>query len=200
LQPEHISYYHLTLEPNTVFYARPPAGLPDEDWAWEIQSAGAASLNAAGYENYEVSAWGKPGRFSQHNLNYWNYGDYLGLGAGAHGKLTDSAGVHREQRVAHPRAYLQTTGIGEQLTTTLVDEQNRVFEFMLNAMRLRNGVSQQQFERYTGLPVSHLAPGLAQAAERKLVEVSSAGHIRPTPHGWRFLDDLQAVFLPPAQN
>ena len=180
LRPEHISYYHLTLEPNTVFFARPPAGLPDEDWAWEIQSAG---------------------RFSQHNLNYWNYGDYLGLGAGAHGKLTDPAGVvHREQRVAHPRTYLQHVNAGKQFTTSPVDEQNRVFEFMLNAMRLRNGVGERQFERYTGLPVSRLAPGLAQAAERELVEISPTGQIRPTPHGWRFLDDLQAVFLPPAGN
>ncbi len=200
LQPEHISYYHLTLEPNTVFYARPPAGLPDEDRAWEIQSAGAASLSAAGYEHYEVSAWGRPGRRSRHNLNYWNYGDYLGLGAGAHGKLTDLSGIRREQRVAHPRSYLQKITTGEQMITSFVDEQNCVFEFMLNAMRLRNGVSQQQFERYTGLPASCLTPGLTQATARDLVEISPAGHIRPTPHGWRFLDDLQAVFLPPARN
>ncbi len=200
LQPEHISFYHLTLEPNTVFFARVPAGLPDADLAWEIQAAGAARLAAAGYQNYEVSAWGLPGRYSRHNLNYWTYGDYVGLGAGAHGKLSDAAGIYREQRPAHPRAYLQQVAAGAPVPRFAVGAADAVFEFMLNGMRLRDGVTVAQFEQRTGLSATLLEPGLQAATEQRLVDRSEPGRIRPSPHGWRFLDDLQGIFLPPAEK
>lgn len=205
LQPEHISYYHLTLEPNTVFFARPPARLPDDDLAWEIQAAGAARLHAAGYENYEVSAWGQPGKHSRHNLNYWRFGDYLGVGAGAHGKLSGAAGIHREQRPAHPRAYVQAiadreAGNGKLPARSVVSPADAVFEFMLNGMRLRDGIAIQDFEKYTGLSAGLLEPGLHQAGEQGLVEQTAAGRICPSARGWRFLDDLQAIFLPAAQT
>ncbi len=200
LQPEHISFYHLTLEPNTVFFARVPAGLPDADMAWEIQAAGAARLAAAGYQNYEVSAWGMPGRYSRHNLNYWTYGDYLGLGAGAHGKLSAADGIFREQRPAHPRAYLQQVAAGEPMSRSAVGAADAVFEFMLNGMRLRDGVTAAQFEQRTGLSAALLEPGLQAATERGLIDRSESGRMRPSPHGWRFLDDLQGIFLPPAEK
>lgn len=198
LQPEHISYYHLTLEPNTVFHSRPPANIPDQEQAWDIQAAGAVALSAAGYENYEVSAWSQPGRYGQHNLNYWTFGDYLGVGAGAHGKLTDPDRIRREQRPPHPRAYLRAIAAGETAAATEVSAADCVFEFMLNGMRLRDGVSKTRFEQYTGLPAAALEPGLAQARQAGLLEPSAPDDddIRPTDRGRRFLDDLQAVFLP----
>ncbi len=200
LQPEHISFYHLTLEPNTVFFARPPADMPGDDMAWEIQAAGAARLRAAGFENYEVSAWAQPEKRSRHNMNYWTYGDYLGLGAGAHGKISDGDGIYREQRPAHPRAYLQMVQAGASPARREVSKADAVFEFMLNGMRLREGITEQQFETRTGLPSTLLEPGLSVAAARDLLDKSTAGRIRPSARGWRFLDDLQGVFLPAAQN
>jgi len=197
LAPEHISHYHLTLEPNTVFHARPPADLPDSELAWEQQSVCAGQLQAAGYENYEVSAWGQPGRHSRHNLNYWNFGDYLGLGAGAHGKLTGADGIRREVRAAHPREYLRLAATGAA-TVHAVTPPDAAFEFMLNVLRLRDGAELSQFERYTGLPATLLEPGIDAARARGLLTAEPAERICPTARGRRFLDDLQAIFLPPA--
>ena len=197
LNPEHLSYYHLTLEPNTVFYNQPPT-LPDSDLAWDIQQAGAARLQAAGFKNYEVSAWARPERECQHNLNYWRYGDYLGLGAGAHGKLTGANGaVMRETRSAHPREYLRQLQAGKTpVSRVKVGEQDRVFEFMLNALRLKDGFALTEFASRTGLPVRYLDAGLQEAMQKQLLVESVGGYLRPSERGWRFLDDLQGIFLP----
>ena len=197
LGAEHLSYYHLTLEPNTVFYNQPPA-LPDSELAWDIQETGAEKLAAAGYRNYEVSAWGQSGRECQHNLNYWSYGDYLGLGAGAHGKLTDTNGrVMRAKRTAHPREYLYRlqSGVSPVTHTTVVD-QDLVFEFMLNALRLKAGFTLADFECRTGLSASCLQRGLEEAIQKQLLTELARGCFRPSERGWRFLDDLQGIFLP----
>jgi oxygen-independent coproporphyrinogen-3 oxidase len=197
LQPEHISYYHLTLEPNTVFYTRPP-DLPDADHAWDIQEAGNSQLESAGYINYEVSAWAKDGRVCRHNLNYWSFGDYLGVGAGAHGKLSCAKGiVLREQRPAHPREYLRCISSGnDAVKRTEVSENELVFEFMLNSLRLRSGFTQDNFVARTGLAVAYLESGLREALARRLIVERDPGHFQPTEHGWKFLDDLQEIFLP----
>jgi putative oxygen-independent coproporphyrinogen III oxidase len=202
LEPEHISHYHLTLEQNTVFYARPPV-LPDADLAWDMQAACADHMAASGYDNYEVSAWSKPGRACQHNMNYWRFGDYLGLGAGAHAKLTSADGaVRRTVRAAHPRGYLaQVQEHKPEISSTPVAATDLSFEFMLNALRLREGFSLSLYEQRTGLAASSLMQGLAEARSRGLIAPASAGvdegQVRLTEQGWRFLDDLQAIFLPP---
>jgi oxygen-independent coproporphyrinogen-3 oxidase len=201
LGPEHISLYHLTLEPNTVFHARPPA-LPDMDLAWEMQAVCADHLQDSGYGNYEVSAWSQPGHACRHNLNYWQFGDYLGLGAGAHAKLTYASGdVRRTVRAAHPRAYLaQVHDSNPQVTCTLVTKPDLSFEFMLNVLRLRDGFSLELFEQRTGLEASSVYSALAEARERGLIAPTPAAdegdQIWLTEQGWRFLDDLQAIFLP----
>jgi putative oxygen-independent coproporphyrinogen III oxidase len=198
LQPEHISLYHLTLEPNTVFHANPPS-LPADDDAWEMQIKGGELLAGNGYENYEVSAWSKDHRACEHNLNYWRFGDYLGIGAGAHSKLTTSQGVIREQRVAHPREYLKRIK-----DATMVAKHDRVaatdllFEFMLNNLRLRDGFSLTAFSAMTGLSAQSALPGLARAEQQGLISQTEPDHWQPTDLGWRFLNDLQANFLPDA--
>ncbi|MBT8422308.1 MAG: radical SAM family heme chaperone HemW [Gammaproteobacteria bacterium] len=204
LGPEHLSHYHLTLEPNTPFHARPPDHLPDDDQAWDMQTACAGELRAAGFSDYEVSAWARNGRGSVHNLNYWNFGDYIGLGAGAHGKRTvrsnDGLQVWREHRLASPRRYLRHAGSGDAAQSARVAPADLVFEFMLNALRLREGVPLTQFTDYTGLSVAQLEPALTTAVERDLLCDPDSGRIRPTARGWRFLDDLQSLFLPLAQK
>ncbi|MCP3999858.1 MAG: radical SAM family heme chaperone HemW [Gammaproteobacteria bacterium] len=197
LQPEHISHYHLTLEPNTVFYARPPA-LPDEELATEIQLMSAERLEQAGYKNYEISAWGKSGYQCRHNLNYWRYGDYLGVGAGAHAKLTVAPDKRwREVRVAHPRQYQQQMQMKAGATTRIaISDADAQFEFMMNRLRLSEGFSRQDYESATGLAASSLNSGLEQAFGRSLLEELDDGRICPTALGWRFLDDLQGIFLP----
>ena len=196
LEPSHISWYQLTLEPNTVFHARPPAGLPDEERMWDIQDAGAGMLEAAGFRQYEVSAWARSGRECRHNLNYWQFGDYLAAGAGAHGKITDRDGVLRYRKVANPLQYMQTMEAGEHGAEAEVpDEPGILFEFMLNALRLVDGFSETQFEQRTGLPVERLEAEAETALDRGLIERGSDGAWRPTALGRRFLNDLQAEFL-----
>lgn len=195
LAPEHLSWYHLTLEPNTVFYQNPPP-LPDSDSAWEMQMQGSGVLTAAGYSNYEVSAWAQPAQASRHNLNYWTFGDYLGLGAGAHGKLTQPDGrVLREQRPAHPREYLRRVQDGLALQATEVSPTDLVFEFMLNRLRLRDGFALRDFEARTGLPASALESGMQRALALGLLAAKQDVYA-PTERGWQFLDDLQSLFLP----
>jgi putative oxygen-independent coproporphyrinogen III oxidase len=201
LAPEHISYYHLTLEPNTIFYSRPPR-LPDQDAAWEIQARAAEMLSSAGYANYEVSAWARQEQMCRHNLNYWQFGDYLGIGAGAHGKLTSRTGrVAREKRAAHPREYLrrlQSSAFpGDRHE---VQAKDLLFEFMLNALRLRAGFTLSLFEQRTGLPADTLRPWLQKAAAKQLLVEGPAGHWQASDRGWRFLDDLQGMFLPEDQD
>jgi putative oxygen-independent coproporphyrinogen III oxidase len=200
-EPEHISHYHLTLEPNTVFYSRPPV-LPNEDLAWDMQIACVSILQAAGYENYEISAWAKPQRQSLHNLNYWRYGDYLGLGAGAHAKLTMSNGQRwRETRAAHPREYMQQVQASTSAVVhKAVSPADARFEFMLNRLRLREGFLPAEYEWLSGQPIACLQAGVQQAIQQGLLAESGDGRLSPTTRGWRFLDDLQAIFLPPVQD
>jgi oxygen-independent coproporphyrinogen-3 oxidase len=196
LGPEHISWYHLTLEPNTVFNARPPAGLPDEDLSFEIQREGEATLAGLGYERYEVSAFARSGRQCRHNLNYWRFGDYLAVGAGAHGKVSTADGVLRYQKPANPRQYVNSISAGEEPVRTPTSDDDRLFEFMLNALRLIDGFDEALFTARTDLPAGVLRRRLESLAERGLIAQSTAQIWAPTATGRRFLNDLQAHFLP----
>lgn len=190
----HISAYHLTLEPNTPFHRAPPP-LPDEDLAADMQEIVEETLASAGYQNYETSAFARPGRRCQHNLNYWSFGDYLGLGAGAHGKLTSPTGIVREVRHKHPQAYLR--GLSNE---DFVQERRQIteealpFEFMMNALRLTEGFPPALFEQRTGLPLATIAHELKTAQQRGLLEVTPE-RIAPTLQGRRFLNDLLQIFL-----
>jgi putative oxygen-independent coproporphyrinogen III oxidase len=197
LGPAHISYYQLTLEPGTVFHSRPPT-LPDEDSAWQIQTAGQTLLGEAGYAQYEVSAYAKAGAQCRHNLNYWLFGDYLGLGAGAHGKLSLGLplAILRTTKPKQPREYQEQirqaqTTIGDSAYIAAAD---LPFEFMLNALRLNDGFGRECYEGRTGLALAMLDGQLVRARERGLLEQIPSGW-RPTELGRRFLNDLQASFL-----
>ena len=198
LQPQHISYYELTLEPNTVFHRHPPPDLPDDELSWSIQLAGQAALQQAGYQQYEISAFARTGRECRHNLNYWQFGDYLAAGAGAHGKISDTSGrVRRYQKPAHPLTYMEQGERGqfEDRVRQLADS-DIAFEYMLNILRLRSGFSGSDFSQRTGLPVVAIAERLASARNDGLMQQDSRGMWRPTSLGTRFLNDLQARFLP----
>ncbi len=198
LQPAHLSYYQLTLEAGTVFHSRPPP-LPDEDTAWRMQTEGQILLADAGFEQYEVSAYAKDGARCRHNLNYWLFGDYVGVGAGAHGKVSMSVpeGVWRTVKPKQPTQYQEQA---RRADASAVGECNAVargdlpFEFMLNALRLNDGFRDDCFEKHTGLPLSAVLPQLYAAQERGLLE-PRAGGWQPTALGRRFLNDLQAAFL-----
>ncbi len=194
--PPHLSHYQLTLEPGTVFHERPPV-LPDEEQLQAIETATHALLRSAGYAQYEISAWARPGAECRHNLNYWRFGDYLGIGAGAHGKLTDArAGtIVRTVKTKQPREYLERarTGAAQRLLAE-VPAAERPFEFMLNALRLPSGFEAALYEARTGLAIADLAPTLAAAEARGLLAEQPGGW-RPTEFGRRFLNDLQAMFL-----
>jgi len=195
LGPEHISYYQLTLEPGTAFYHQPPT-LPMDEMVEEIELEGQAALRAAGYGHYEVSAFARPGRQCRHNLNYWQFGDYLGIGAGAHGKLSRGGEIRRRWRVRGGEAFMQQAGgpavlAGEQA----LEEVDLVAEFMLNALRLREGFAEGLFEERTGLPLARIEDRLAEAVQAGLLEWGN-GHIAPSEQGRRFLNDLIEGFLP----
>ena len=196
LGPTHISWYQLTLEPNTVFHARPPAGLPRDELAWDIQEAGAELLADAGFSQYEVSAWARDGRACRHNLNYWQFGDYLAVGAGAHGKLTNSQGPLRYRKAANPEQYMRNleAGVADAGAETPGDA-DLLFEFMLNALRLVDGFSESLFVERTGLSAEALAAAAESALSRRLIERRGDGRWCPTSLGKRFLNDLQAEFL-----
>jgi oxygen-independent coproporphyrinogen-3 oxidase len=192
--PPHLSMYQLTLEPNTVFHKFPPQ-LPDEETVDAIQEAVDTLAAGARYEHYEISAYAQPGRAARHNVNYWSFGDYIGIGAGAHGKISLDGRVFRTERYKIPASYLEHAARGEFLAAErTLDASELVFEFMLNALRLRAGFAPALFEDRTGLPASALEPGLQRAQERGLIE-RDALRIRPTTLGLRFLNDLQAIFL-----
>ncbi len=197
LQPTHISHYQLTLEPNTVFAARPPAGLPDEDGSWDIQEHCQAMLADAGYRQYEVSAYARPGRECAHNLNYWKYGDYLGIGAGAHGKITSGhdQSILRRWKLKHPTAYLEAAG-GERGIggDELIATERRPFEFMLNALRLVDGFSLTGFEASTGVPRNAIQAQLQEAVKKQWLLVDGDA-VRPTALGRRFTNDVVELFL-----
>jgi putative oxygen-independent coproporphyrinogen III oxidase len=193
----HISYYQLTLEPGTVFHSRPPS-LPDEDASWHIQTAGQKLLAEAGYAQYEVSAYAKQGRRCRHNLNYWLFGDYLGLGAGAHGKLSLGMPMQilRTTKPKQPREYQDRIRQAQQAIgdAAYVAETDLPFEFMLNALRLNDGFTRDGYETRTGLALQLLDEKLVHARRRGLIDESPSGW-RPTELGRRFLNDLQAGFL-----
>jgi oxygen-independent coproporphyrinogen-3 oxidase len=199
LQPTHLSLYQLTLEPNTLFHAQPPA-LPDEDVIAAMQDALQAELADSGFAQYEVSAYARAGRPCRHNLNYWQFGDYLGLGAGAHAKITDADGITRLWKVKQPRDFLAAAGTpaalgGEQR----LGRDDVAFEFMLNALRLTAGVPATLFSERTGLDPGCIHKPLSRAVARGLLEAGS-GHIRATPLGQRFLNELVELFLPEAKH
>jgi putative oxygen-independent coproporphyrinogen III oxidase len=199
----HVSYYQLTLEPGTPFARHPPA-LPDEDELEERERLAQAELARAGYARYEISALARPGAECRHNRNYWEYGDYLGIGAGAHGKCTHESRqtIERSEKLRNPDAYLRAAHEARALGTRIaVAERERPFEFMLNALRLARGCTAQEFEARTGLAFVGVAATVDRLAERRLLRLEE-GRIAPTAQGWRFLNDLQAEFLPewPAQR
>ncbi|MFN7182788.1 MAG: radical SAM family heme chaperone HemW [Thermomonas haemolytica] len=197
LQPAHISHYQLTLEPGTRFAARPPQDLPDIDAAWDMQEACQAQLATAGFAQYEVSAYARPGRQCRHNLNYWQFGDYLGIGAGAHGKLTLGAQqqVMRRWKIRHPLLYLEKAGTDAAIGGDEVLTAARLpFDFMLNALRLNAGVPLALFEARTGLPRSTIAAHLATARARGWLE-DDPDWLRPTELGRRFTNDVVGLFL-----
>ncbi len=197
LAPAHISHYQLTLEPNTVFAARPPAGLPEDDDAWDMQEGCQAALAAHGYQHYEVSAYARDGFQCQHNLNYWRFGDYLGIGAGAHGKITlpSQETILRRWKLKHPQAYMAAAhgpariGGDEHLAPA-----QRPFDYMLNALRLHAGFSLGDFEARTGLSRDLIAGKLDELVAKGLLAVQ-ADHVAPTALGRRFLNDVMGVFL-----
>ena len=192
--PPHLSYYHLTIEPNTLFAARPPV-VPDEDTAADMQALIEARTAEAGLAHYEVSAYARPGHRSRHNLNYWAFGDYLGVGAGAHGKLSFHDRIVRQVRYRDPRRYMDAALAGDAVASQReLHARELPFEFMLNALRLHEGVAAPLFAERTGVPLAAIARQLSLAADRGLLEPDPAT-IRPTPLGSRFLNDLQQLFL-----
>ena len=192
--PPHLSFYHLTLEPNTLFHRHPPT-LPDEDTSADIEDAIHATLIGAGYRHYETSAYARTGRECRHNLNYWRYGDYLGIGAGAHSKLSFADRIVRQVRYKQPKQYLESIAADEPLMEdTLVTRADVGFEFMLNALRLTEGVPATLFAERTGYSLALVQRELAGAQARGLIE-RDPSTIRPTELGRRFLNDLQAMFL-----
>ena len=192
----HVSAYHLTLEPNTLFYRQPPP-LPDGELAADMQDMIEQRLRCCGYVNYETSAFARPGRECRHNLNYWRFGDYLGIGAGAHSKLSFPDRILRQMRFKQPREYMQKTVTGAPVQEEhAVSRRDRGFEFMLNALRLAEGFEVALFAERTGLPISAVEQSLQEAVQRGLITRDHA-RIAPTKRGQRFLNDLLQLFLPP---
>ncbi len=195
LGPRHVSHYQLTLEPNTRFHHEPPP-LPDTDAADEMQLACAERLAHAGLVHYEISAWARPGDECRHNLGYWRFGDYAGIGAGAHGKLTGPDGVRRRVRIAHPDSYRRRAGTADALHEHRPDPDTLVFEFLLNVLRLREGFALAALEAAAGQPPPDLEARLEAARGRGLLDDDGHGWWRPTPLGERFVDDILLGFLP----
>jgi len=198
LEPTHLSHYQLTLEPNTLFHARPPAGLPEDDTAWDMQEACQAALAAGGYAQYEVSAYAQPHRQCAHNINYWRFGDYLGIGAGAHAKITLPAndGILRRFKPKHPQAFMDAAGTPAGIGgDEWIAEDQRPFEFMLNALRLNQGFSMLDFEARTGLPKETIAVALDTALRNGWLQQTQPHHWQPTVLGQRFLNDVVALFM-----
>ena len=194
LEPPHISIYHLTLEPNTYFAKFPPK-LPDDDDAYAMLDRITELTGAAGMDRYEVSAYAKPGHRCLHNLNYWKFGDYLGLGAGAHSKLSFAHHVVRQVRFREPKLYMDKALAGNPVAQdSEVSRADLPFEFMLNALRLREGFKLQDFSEKTGLPLSAIQAGLEEAERKGLIERDFA-RVKPTERGFDFLNDLQTLFL-----
>ena len=204
LRPAHLSHYELTIEPGTVFAGRPPYGLPDLDAAADMQLACQERLGEAGFIQYEVSAYARAQQRCRHNLNYWEFGDYLGVGAGAHGKVSrvqdDALIVERSARRREPRRYLAELDDADAgLELRAIPVADLPFEYVLNALRLNEGFEQQAFEMRTGLPFVCAAPALELALGRGLLQ-RNGERWRPSAKGFNFLNDLQQMFLPKASD
>ncbi len=195
LKPEHISWYQLTIEKNTAFYSQPPV-LPDDDALWEIQQAGQALLSSAGYQQYEISAYEKNVKPCKHNMNYWHFGDYMAIGAGAHGKITrlEQQELIRYRKTRQPEHYLARSESGTHTHTETVAAESLAFEFMMNTLRLRRGAELCLFSERTGLPATYIEERLRELQNKELLEPSDT-HIRPTPLGLRYLNNLLEHFL-----
>jgi oxygen-independent coproporphyrinogen-3 oxidase len=192
--PPHISIYHLTIEPNTYFAKYPPA-IPEDDTAYAMLDHITELTQAAGLERYEVSAYARAGHRCFHNLNYWQFGDYLGIGAGAHSKLSFAHRVVRQVRFRDPRLYMDRALAGNALAQdTEVARGDLAFEYMLNALRLRHGFGLREFTERTGLAITAIEAALMEAERKGLIERDFA-RVRPTVRGFDFLSDLQAIFL-----
>lgn len=204
LNPTHISYYQLTIEPNTSFYRQPPS-LPDSQESWDIQRRGMELLAKHGYQQYEVSAYARDGYQCIHNTNYWQFGDYLGIGAGAHQKLTQPDSIQHEpntisrcEKPKHPQQYMRYIDEGKpSLDSHTLTEEDIIFEFMLNALRLKHGFTMQQFELYTGLPIEKINQPLQSHISEGLL-VMANDRIYCSDRGYGFLDDVLQNWLPQA--
>lgn len=199
LEPDHISWYQLTIEPHTPFYTRPPTALPDDDLIAEIQQQGIELLAAHGYQRYEISAYARPGARCAHNLNYWQFGDYLGIGAGSHSKLTTASAagltIERVSRLRHPQRYIEQAGRpGVRATTEPSTPEGLVLEFMMNGLRLVEGVTMALFEARTGLSRTLLLSGVQQAVSQGLLRIDGDRMV-PTPQGLLFLNQLLEIFV-----
>jgi putative oxygen-independent coproporphyrinogen III oxidase len=194
-RPTHLSWYQLTIESNTLFYHHPPV-LPHDDDIWEMQIRGQAKLKMAGFQQYEISAYAQPHFICLHNRNYWEFGDYIGIGAGAHSKITDNQTgvIRRFAQVKHPRDYLRSD---KRLAPAwqVISADESIFEFMLNALRLTNGIPTALFRERTGIPLRHIEPLLLQAKRAGLLHYDPT-YLCPTERGKRFLNNLVMMFLP----
>ena len=194
LEPAHISWYQLTIEPNTVFHAKPPS-LSGDDLIWEMQSSGQDYLTGQQYRQYEVSAWSREGYECRHNLNYWGFGDYIGVGAGAHGKISNGM-VTREARLRVPASYIRKAGTESVIAERKVlAQEDLVLEFMLNALRMKNGVPQAHFSARTGLSFDVIREQVDAAGKEGMLE-AEPGRIKATEKGARYLNDLLQYFMP----
>ena len=195
--PAHISYYQLTIEPNTAFAAQPPS-LPADELAWDMYDAGLALLSEGGFDQYEISAFALPNRQSRHNLNYWRYGDFMAVGAGAHGKITlaPEDRVMRFSKQRHPKRYLQCLEKGGWMADKReLGNEELVFEFFLNQLRLKQGVNIADFSGRTGLHWRLVESRVAEAVNRGLLTIND-GWLKHTDLGWKFVNDSQQIFLP----
>ncbi len=194
LNPAHLSFYHLTLEPNTPFYRTPPS-LPDDDASSDMQIEIENLLAQHGYEHYETSAFAKKDKQAKHNLNYWQFGDYLGIGAGAHSKLSYHDKITREVRPKHPKAYMEKSLQGNAVEREWIIPKDELgFEFMMNVLRLIEGVSVDLFQQRTGLNIHTLETAIKKAQNKGLLVIAQ-GHMKPTLLGQRFLNELLELFL-----
>jgi putative oxygen-independent coproporphyrinogen III oxidase len=194
LNPDHLSFYHLTLEPNTPFYRSPPS-LPNDDISSDMQENIETLLTKNGYQHYETSAFCKPKSQARHNLNYWSFGDYLGIGAGAHSKLSYHDKITRETRHKHPKAFMDNAEAGNAVDNTWqIAQKDLSFEFMMNALRLTEGFNSDLFQERTGLPLMTMVKRLAEASNKGLI-TQEASRIKPTLSGQRYLNDLLTLFL-----
>lgn len=196
----HLSLYQLTLEPNTPFFQTPPPNMPDDDQAADISDAVCQAAQAGGYGRYEISAFAKPGRECAHNLNYWRFGDYAGIGAGAHGKITGNGIITRYARIKHPGEYMRRALSGNAVSETrTVGGGNAVFEFMMNALRLPEGFSPAMLQERTGATVNDIEDTLSRCEKDGLL-FRNASVVKPTPLGLRYLNDMLTRFLPTADH